>query len=69
MSDLYQFNRHGERITRLETRADNHDNRMNDQNEAFKEMQKDLKWQTKQIFMGMGGLAVIVFILEIIFKK
>lgn len=41
---------------------DNHDDRVN-------ELKGDIKIQTKQIYMGMGGLAVLVFVIELIFKK
>lgn len=62
MSERYGENKHGERIARLEQRMDNHDDNVN-------ELRNDVKSQTKQIFMGLGGLAVIVFVLELVFKK
>lgn len=63
-----KINVHGERITRLETRADNHDIMHNDTKNILKEVQKDLKWQTKQIFMGLGGLTVILIVVDLIFR-
>lgn len=61
MPDNLRLNSHGERIVKLETRMDNHD-------KIYEDVKKDLKWQTKQIFMGLGGLAVIVIVVEIYFK-
>lgn len=60
MSD--QNYHHGERLVRLETRMDNHD-------KVVDEFRKEQKWQTKQIFMGIGGLVAIVYVLDLLFKK
>lgn len=61
MSDNLRIQLHAERLVKFETRMDNHD-------KIYDEVKKDLKWQTKQIFLGMGGLAVIVFGIELYFK-
>lgn len=53
---------HAERLVRLETRMDNHD-------KVVDEFRKEQKWQTKQIFMGIGGLVAIVYVLDLLFKK
>lgn len=57
-----QNHSHGERLIRLETRMDNHD-------KVVDEFRKEQKWQTKQIFMGIGLLATVVYILDLVFKK
>lgn len=54
---------------RLETRMDNHEIVSTETKGMIKELQKEQQWQTKQIFMGLGALAVIVFVLELIFKR
>lgn len=59
--DQQQVHRHSEQIARLEIRMDNHDIKV-------EELKRDVKAQTKQIFAGLGGLAVIVFIIELLFK-
>lgn len=48
---------------------DGHEGNMKEAKETLKELRDEQKWQTKQIFMGLGGLAVIVFFLELIFKR
>lgn len=61
MADNLRLNNHGERIMKLETRMDSHQ-------DSIEDMRKDLKIQTRQIFMGMGGLGVLVFIIELLFR-
>lgn len=68
MNEQGRLNQHGERITKLETRMDNHEVIAKETKELVKDIQKDQKWQTKQIFMGIGGLAVLYIVLEIYFK-
>lgn len=66
MSDYNQTTRSNERITRLETRMDNHEVIARETKETLKDLQKDQKWQTKQIFMGLGGLGALYIVLQII---
>lgn len=48
---------------KLETRLDNHEFIVKETKDVLKDIQKDQRWQTKQIFMGIGGLGVLVFII------
>ena len=69
MSDNLRMNLHGERLSKLETRMDNNDKTHNEVKESLKEVQHDLKWQTKQIFMGMGALGMLYILIQIFGHK
>lgn len=62
MSDNNRINLHGERLMKLETRMDNHE-------KSIDEFRKEQKWQTRQLMAAIGGLVVVVYVLDIIFKK
>lgn len=66
--EQYSINGHGERIVKLETRMDGHDEKVEETKKLLGDLQKEQKWQTKQIFMGLGGIAVLYIVVEILFK-
>lgn len=69
MSDNLRINLHGERLAKLENRMDNHDKSYIDVKEEMRDFRKEQKWQTKQIFMGLGGLGVLYVVLQFLIKK